>query len=86
MQEMVCETCMNKAPFLWTYAAHFATPPVVKVSPCGELNGEADGKKELEKRCDPCNNGGEGSSTSPGRQMQDKVKRAWFAFDEWVNE
>ena len=24
LQEMVCEGCMNKAPFLWTYAAHFA--------------------------------------------------------------
>uniref|UniRef100_A0A3B5A6J3 Ubiquitin protein ligase E3 component n-recognin 7 (putative) n=1 Tax=Stegastes partitus TaxID=144197 RepID=A0A3B5A6J3_9TELE len=23
LQEMVCEACMNKAPFLWTYAAHF---------------------------------------------------------------
>uniref|UniRef100_A0A3Q4GS77 Putative E3 ubiquitin-protein ligase UBR7 n=1 Tax=Neolamprologus brichardi TaxID=32507 RepID=A0A3Q4GS77_NEOBR len=22
LQEMVCEACMNKAPFLWTYAAH----------------------------------------------------------------
>lgn len=24
LQEMVCEACMSKAPFLWTYAAHFA--------------------------------------------------------------
>uniref|UniRef100_A0A3Q1C4F7 Putative E3 ubiquitin-protein ligase UBR7 n=1 Tax=Amphiprion ocellaris TaxID=80972 RepID=A0A3Q1C4F7_AMPOC len=24
LQEMVCEACMNKAPFLWIYAAHFA--------------------------------------------------------------
>uniref|UniRef100_A0A8D3BMI6 Putative E3 ubiquitin-protein ligase UBR7 n=1 Tax=Scophthalmus maximus TaxID=52904 RepID=A0A8D3BMI6_SCOMX len=24
LQEMACEACMNKAPFLWTYAAHFA--------------------------------------------------------------
>lgn len=24
LQEMICEACMNKAPFLWTYAAHFA--------------------------------------------------------------
>lgn len=23
LQEMVCEACMNKAPFLWTYAANF---------------------------------------------------------------
>ncbi|TNM95441.1 hypothetical protein fugu_016524 [Takifugu bimaculatus] len=26
LQEMVCEGCMNKAPFLWTYATHFADP------------------------------------------------------------
>ncbi|XP_072221889.1 putative E3 ubiquitin-protein ligase UBR7 isoform X2 [Leuresthes tenuis] len=32
LQEMVCETCMNKAPFLWTYAAHFAVPPVINIS------------------------------------------------------
>uniref|UniRef100_A0A665WQP4 Putative E3 ubiquitin-protein ligase UBR7 n=1 Tax=Echeneis naucrates TaxID=173247 RepID=A0A665WQP4_ECHNA len=32
LQEMVCEACMNKAPFLWTYAAHFAVPPVISVS------------------------------------------------------
>lgn len=25
LQEMVCESCMNKAPFLWTYAAHIAS-------------------------------------------------------------
>uniref|UniRef100_A0A8C4ZDE7 Ubiquitin protein ligase E3 component n-recognin 7 n=1 Tax=Gadus morhua TaxID=8049 RepID=A0A8C4ZDE7_GADMO len=24
LQEMVCEACMNKAPFLWSYAAHIA--------------------------------------------------------------
>lgn len=27
LQEMVCEGCMNKAPFLWTYAGHFAGNP-----------------------------------------------------------
>lgn len=25
---MVCEACMNKAPFLWTYAEHFAGNPL----------------------------------------------------------
>uniref|UniRef100_A0A8P4KTN1 UBR-type domain-containing protein n=1 Tax=Dicentrarchus labrax TaxID=13489 RepID=A0A8P4KTN1_DICLA len=24
LQEMICESCMNKNPFLWTYAAHLA--------------------------------------------------------------
>uniref|UniRef100_A0A1A8KJP7 Putative E3 ubiquitin-protein ligase UBR7 n=1 Tax=Nothobranchius kuhntae TaxID=321403 RepID=A0A1A8KJP7_NOTKU len=26
MQEMICESCMNKNKFLWTYAAHLAVP------------------------------------------------------------
>ncbi|XP_028293141.1 putative E3 ubiquitin-protein ligase UBR7 [Gouania willdenowi] len=29
LQEMTCEGCMNKAPFLWEYAARFAVPPPV---------------------------------------------------------
>ncbi|XP_075874225.1 putative E3 ubiquitin-protein ligase UBR7 [Nelusetta ayraudi] len=32
LQEMVCEACMNKAPFLWTYAEHFAVPPQISVT------------------------------------------------------
>lgn len=40
LQEMVCEACMNKAPFLWTYAAHFAMPPVENISP-------AEGEEEV---------------------------------------
>ncbi|XP_047429730.1 putative E3 ubiquitin-protein ligase UBR7 isoform X2 [Mugil cephalus] len=26
LQEMICESCMKKNPFLWTYAAHLAVP------------------------------------------------------------
>ncbi|XP_031696367.1 putative E3 ubiquitin-protein ligase UBR7, partial [Anarrhichthys ocellatus] len=26
LQEMICELCMNKNPFLWTYAAHLSVP------------------------------------------------------------
>uniref|UniRef100_A0A7N8WT32 Putative E3 ubiquitin-protein ligase UBR7 n=1 Tax=Mastacembelus armatus TaxID=205130 RepID=A0A7N8WT32_9TELE len=26
LQEMICESCMNKNSFLWTYAAHLAAP------------------------------------------------------------
>ncbi|KAM3871375.1 putative E3 ubiquitin-protein ligase UBR7 [Diretmus argenteus] len=66
LQEMVCESCMNKAPFLWTYAAHIAALPVIKVSHCKEdvdVNIEEEEEKEA-KKCDPCENGGEGSSTS----------------------
>ncbi|XP_056150706.1 putative E3 ubiquitin-protein ligase UBR7 isoform X2 [Lampris incognitus] len=33
LQEMVCESCMNKHPFLWTYAAHLAVPCVPIASP-----------------------------------------------------
>ncbi|KAJ8290367.1 hypothetical protein GJAV_G00011950 [Gymnothorax javanicus] len=36
LQEMVCESCMNKAPFLWTYASHIAAPPMTKLAPCEE--------------------------------------------------
>ncbi|XP_037550608.1 putative E3 ubiquitin-protein ligase UBR7 [Nematolebias whitei] len=32
LQEMICEACMNKAPFLWTYAVHLAVLPVINVS------------------------------------------------------
>ncbi|CAG5866420.1 unnamed protein product, partial [Menidia menidia] len=47
LQEMVCEACMNKAPFLWTYAAHFAVPPVIAVShPEEDEDVEVDGEEE----------------------------------------
>uniref|UniRef100_A0A8C6WIW3 UBR-type domain-containing protein n=1 Tax=Neogobius melanostomus TaxID=47308 RepID=A0A8C6WIW3_9GOBI len=45
--ELVCEACMNKAPFLWTYAAHFAVPSVVSVSPEEEEVDVEDEKKEV---------------------------------------
>ncbi|KAM9356118.1 putative E3 ubiquitin-protein ligase UBR7 [Pholidichthys leucotaenia] len=48
LQEMVCEGCMNKAPFLWTYAAHFAEPPVIKVS-YPEDEGEIDVVEDFEQ-------------------------------------
>uniref|UniRef100_A0AAR2JB05 Putative E3 ubiquitin-protein ligase UBR7 n=1 Tax=Pygocentrus nattereri TaxID=42514 RepID=A0AAR2JB05_PYGNA len=43
LQEMICESCMNKSPFLWTYAAHVAVPPVLKV-----CKAEEEGKVEVE--------------------------------------
>lgn len=45
LQEMICESCMNKNPFLWTYAAHFAVPHTavqVKVE-----NGLEDSKRNI---------------------------------------
>ncbi|TRY57050.1 hypothetical protein DNTS_023951 [Danionella cerebrum] len=46
LQEMICESCMNKSPFLWIYAAHLAVPSITKVGPC---NGDEELKVELEK-------------------------------------
>ncbi|XP_036405820.1 putative E3 ubiquitin-protein ligase UBR7 [Megalops cyprinoides] len=48
LQEMVCETCMNRAPFLWTYAAHLAASPVTKGSPC-KTEAEEEVKKEVKE-------------------------------------
>uniref|UniRef100_A0A3Q0T9D1 Putative E3 ubiquitin-protein ligase UBR7 n=1 Tax=Amphilophus citrinellus TaxID=61819 RepID=A0A3Q0T9D1_AMPCI len=45
LQEMVCEACMNKAPFLWTYAARIAVPPVIHVSdPEEEVQVDVEGE------------------------------------------
>nr|XP_046165318.1 putative E3 ubiquitin-protein ligase UBR7 isoform X3 [Oncorhynchus gorbuscha] len=76
LQEMVCETCMNKAPFLWTYSTHIAEPPVVKVSPCKgevEVNKEEDKEPEDKRSDEPCKKGGEGSSTSPSCQEKNEA-------------
>ncbi|XP_056447108.1 putative E3 ubiquitin-protein ligase UBR7 [Gadus chalcogrammus] len=64
LQEMVCEACMNKAPFLWSYAAHIAAAPVIKVGHSGEeLEVNVDELENQEDRkCEAFRNGGEGSS------------------------
>ncbi|KAM6969392.1 putative E3 ubiquitin-protein ligase UBR7 [Tautogolabrus adspersus] len=50
LQEMVCEACMNKAPFLWTYAAHFAAPTVVGMDhPEEEVEVDVEGGAEKEE-------------------------------------
>uniref|UniRef100_A0A3B5ADF3 Ubiquitin protein ligase E3 component n-recognin 7 (putative) n=1 Tax=Stegastes partitus TaxID=144197 RepID=A0A3B5ADF3_9TELE len=61
LQEMVCEACMNKAPFLWTYAAHFAVPPVINVSHPAEEEEEVEVDVEDEE---PSRSGDEEPSTS----------------------
>ncbi|KPP78567.1 putative E3 ubiquitin-protein ligase UBR7 [Scleropages formosus] len=78
LQEMVCEACMNKAPFLWSYAAHITAPPLTKVSPCKEeveVNVEAgDGEKEEEaEESVPCRNGSLEASRSLTEDVEDKV-------------
>ncbi|XP_018621579.1 putative E3 ubiquitin-protein ligase UBR7 [Scleropages formosus] len=69
LQEMVCEACMNKAPFLWIYAAHLAALSVTKVStsnPEEELIVAKDGRVELKQEDteDDHKNGTEEPSTS----------------------
>ncbi|XP_072545293.1 putative E3 ubiquitin-protein ligase UBR7 isoform X2 [Salminus brasiliensis] len=56
--EMVCESCMNKAPFLWTYAAYFATPPVTS-----KENEDVNVEKETSYSC---RSGHDEPSTSQG--------------------
>uniref|UniRef100_A0A3Q3J098 UBR-type domain-containing protein n=1 Tax=Monopterus albus TaxID=43700 RepID=A0A3Q3J098_MONAL len=54
--EMVCEPCMNKAPFLWMYAAYFAVPPVISVSqPKEEIEVDVEEGGEKEEDSEPEN-------------------------------
>lgn len=47
LQEMVCESCMNKHKFLWTYAAHIAVADSeVKADPDQSRPGPAEVKPE----------------------------------------
>ncbi|KAJ8409070.1 hypothetical protein AAFF_G00240910 [Aldrovandia affinis] len=50
LQEMVCESCMNKAAFLWTYAAHLAVPLVSRGSPCKAEAQEEEEEEEVKKK------------------------------------
>ncbi|KAF6732895.1 putative E3 ubiquitin-protein ligase UBR7 [Oryzias melastigma] len=69
LQEMVCETCMNKAPFLWTYAAHFADPPLIKIS---NSNKEEGVKVEVvEKSPEKCPSRDEGATSSDVRRQEE---------------
>ncbi|XP_030637412.1 putative E3 ubiquitin-protein ligase UBR7 [Chanos chanos] len=75
--EMVCESCMNKAPFLWTYASHYAVPPLTKLSPCKE-DSEVNVEEEEEasggdKKESPCASGREWASTSCSTQNGTKL-------------
>uniref|UniRef100_A0A3Q3X049 Putative E3 ubiquitin-protein ligase UBR7 n=1 Tax=Mola mola TaxID=94237 RepID=A0A3Q3X049_MOLML len=49
LQEMICEACMNKAPFLWIYAVHYAVPPLISITHSEEeldINVEEGTQKE----------------------------------------
>ncbi|XP_076833963.1 putative E3 ubiquitin-protein ligase UBR7 isoform X2 [Brachyhypopomus gauderio] len=70
--EMVCETCMNRAPFLWTYAATSAFPPVSNVSLCKEDADTTVVKDEEGKMAAlrPCRSELDEASTSQGCQRE----------------
>lgn len=69
--EMVCEACMNKAPFLWTYAAHFAVPPVVSIGG-EEREEEVDVEDELKDVAE--SSGNEKPSTSEKDTTQEEAE------------
>ncbi|XP_058472162.1 putative E3 ubiquitin-protein ligase UBR7 [Solea solea] len=73
LQEMVCEACMNRTPSLWTYAAHFAVPPVISVSgPEKEMEEEVDVEEqgETEEAHECSQSADEEPSTSDAKQEE----------------
>ncbi|XP_062323395.1 putative E3 ubiquitin-protein ligase UBR7 [Osmerus eperlanus] len=71
LQEMVCESCMNKNAFLWIYAAHLEVPPVTKVSP-GKVEEEV--KTEGGQHSEEGKDGTEEASTSLTNHGEDMSK------------
>ncbi|KAJ0009075.1 hypothetical protein NQD34_016490 [Periophthalmus magnuspinnatus] len=71
LQEMVCEGCMNKAPFLWTYATHFAVRPVVNISPEGGEE-EVDVEDDKKEATEPSQSVIENPSTSETNEVAEK--------------
>ncbi|XP_017546355.1 putative E3 ubiquitin-protein ligase UBR7 isoform X1 [Pygocentrus nattereri] len=69
--EMVCESCMNRAPLLWTYAAYFATSPVTsKEDEDVTVVGDEEEKETLKETLHPYRNGHDVPSTSQGCQKE----------------
>ncbi|XP_068582407.1 putative E3 ubiquitin-protein ligase UBR7 [Cebidichthys violaceus] len=79
LQEMICEACMNKAPVLWTYAAHFAVSPMISV---GNPEGEEEEEEEVEdgaekeEASEPSQSGDEEPSTSAEHAKQEVATRS----------
>ncbi|XP_060939001.1 putative E3 ubiquitin-protein ligase UBR7 [Limanda limanda] len=79
LQEMVCEACMNKTPVLWTYAAHFAVPPVISASHSEEAEEEVEEEEgeelEVEEQGDKeeSRQSGEEAMTSVEDTMQEEA-------------
>ncbi|TSM77361.1 Protein mlo2 [Bagarius yarrelli] len=80
LQEMVCESCMNRASFLWTYAAYIACSPVSKfsLSNLDEDDTGAGSTEEKDAILPLCRNSHDGPSTS----KQDCLKEAVLASNE----
>uniref|UniRef100_A0A3B4H6W1 Putative E3 ubiquitin-protein ligase UBR7 n=1 Tax=Pundamilia nyererei TaxID=303518 RepID=A0A3B4H6W1_9CICH len=77
LQEMVCEACMNKAPFLWTYAAHIAVPPVIQVGDAEEevevdIEGE-DREAGQRKDEEPSSSDEPVNRSSPGKRTHEEM-------------
>ncbi|KAL7380187.1 hypothetical protein ABVT39_013343 [Epinephelus coioides] len=74
LQEMICEACMNKAPVLWTYAAHFAAPPVISVShPEEEVEVDVEERTEKEEASESSQGSDEELSTTAEHTKQEEA-------------
>ncbi|KAM4633671.1 putative E3 ubiquitin-protein ligase UBR7 isoform 2-T2 [Polymixia lowei] len=70
LQEMVCQSCMNTNPFLWSYAAHLTVCGVAKGSP-----GKAEGELKKEEYSEEERRGGteEASTSLLSREEKEKA-------------
>ncbi|XP_034531705.1 putative E3 ubiquitin-protein ligase UBR7 [Notolabrus celidotus] len=78
LQEMVCEPCMNKAPFLWMYAAHFAVPLVISIDQSEEegLEVDVEGGAQQEEETQSRQSGEQEPSTSAEHtEQEDDAKK-----------
>ncbi|KAM9841947.1 putative E3 ubiquitin-protein ligase UBR7 [Aulostomus maculatus] len=66
LQEMVCEACMNKAPFLWTYAARYAVSPEE-----GEVEVDVEERDKKVEHSQPSQNKDEEPCTSVEHMNQE---------------
>ncbi|KAM9466027.1 putative E3 ubiquitin-protein ligase UBR7 [Clarias gariepinus] len=71
--EMVCESCMNRAPFLWTYSAYFAFPPVTKENQTDEKESVLGNTEEKDADLPSCSNGHDEPTTSEDSQNEARL-------------
>ncbi|KAM9840716.1 putative E3 ubiquitin-protein ligase UBR7 [Aulostomus maculatus] len=71
LQEMICESCMNKSPFLWTYAAHLAVPgPTV----AAEVKEETGGGDQANTTLSPPEDGSKPDLTDIRSKVDDVIE------------